>query len=157
MKVIMAFLFLSLLLSACSRHTTKAQQQIVGTWVPTNGCKLTLTFNPDSIYSYTNAFPHPPHTNVFSGEWPIAADNLISTCTNAIGPEPYEPVRQVDYYKIIRLGDNELTVEFTGELFAPPNTFLYTFVRRNNYSKPKPISSANFFAVCAAFPRTFTA
>ncbi|HXB60703.1 MAG TPA: hypothetical protein VNU95_14120 [Candidatus Acidoferrales bacterium] len=120
MKVIMAFLFLGLLLSACSRHainTQQLQQQIIGTWINGN-TNDTMTFNPGGNYSfrwYWNEYQF--HSNVFKGQWQIEGNFLITTLMNVTGTEDDETLGFVQRFKITRLDENEFDYEIgTNEL-----------------------------------------
>ena len=107
----MAFLFLGLVLSACSRHATNTQQQIIGIWINGN-TNNTVTFNPNGNYSLkSQLYGYGSRSNVLYGQWRIEGDILIMTLTNITGTEGDEPPGQVMRVKITRLDENEFDYE----------------------------------------------
>jgi hypothetical protein len=108
MKVIMAFLLLSLLLCGCGRHQAAAQSPIVGTW-KSNESNGEITYDADGSFS-SNWHYNISHSNTYIGTWQIAGNTIILTLTNAVGTEPHERVGNVDHYRISRLDGGELIV-----------------------------------------------
>jgi hypothetical protein len=114
MKYAIAFLCLSLLLTACDRHDAKLRKQITGTWAEDHFFDMTLASDGRFASRLTQA------TNVFTfeGTWLVKDDVLVMSITNATGTSSHVSAGSVDRMKIISVDDHHLVYK------APPGQII---------------------------------
>jgi hypothetical protein len=101
MKYTLAFITLSLLLTACSRRA-----QIVGTWHDQSGA---LVFNSDGSYLFDEDANHG------AGTWRISDKVLTITFTNSTGPHPEFHSGGTLHLKIVRIDSHTLSFDVGGK------------------------------------------
>ena len=109
-KSIVFILVLSAILTGCSRRDAKLTKAVIGDW--TSGIRETV-WKPDG--SFTASYHYARGTVTFTGTWQIKDGVLISTITNAVGPEPHVAVGTVGRAKITAVDAHTLVYEAKGQ------------------------------------------
>ena len=110
MKHTIAFITLTLLLTACSHSDVKTSQQIAGVWQVGTG---RVTFNSDGTFSTVK--PDGSGTNIFSGTWQVQSGFLDMVLTNVSGPNPKARVGDTKRLQIVSTDAHHITWEMGGQ------------------------------------------
>src|SRR5471030_1676903 len=109
MKSTPIILALSLLLTACSRHEAKLDQQIAGTWTGEAEAG-TMTFAPDGGFSVVRK----SDTNIMAGTWQITDRDLVLTLTNAPLMHGRSVVGSVSHNRIVSMDAHQFVFNTGG-------------------------------------------
>jgi len=105
MKNTLAFITLSLLLTACDHRDAQISHQVVGVWQASTN--RVTTFNSDG--SFFTRTCDTRGTNDYTGTWKVQDGFMVLVLTNTSGPQPGAPVGDTKRFQIVSADAHHIT------------------------------------------------